>query len=83
MGLWKFLLSASRGATCLAGAALVALATKVLMLNRWPAPSTFFYDFGVLVEAVLASVVASYIFYLFVVHLKDVNDKKAVGTYID
>lgn len=83
MVLWNFLKSASRGATYLAGGALAALAAKVLILNRWPAPSTFLYDFGVLVEAILASVVASYVFYLFVIHLKEVNDRKAVGPYID
>lgn len=80
---WQFLKSASRGATYLAGGALAAFAAKILILNRWPAPSTFLYDFGVLVEAILASVVASYVFYLFVVHLKEVSDRKAVGPYID
>lgn len=83
MVLWSILKSASRGATYLSGGALAALAAKVLVFNRWPAPSIFLYDFGVLVEAILASVVASYAFYLFVVHLKEVNDRKVVGPYID
>ena len=80
---WNFLKSASRSATYLAGGALVALTAKVLILNRWSAPSAFLYDFGVLVEAILASVVASYVFYLFVVHLKEVSDRETVGPYID
>ena len=36
------------------------------------------YEFGVLSDAILTSVVASYIFYLFVVHLKDQKDKITV-----
>ncbi|OYY20339.1 MAG: hypothetical protein B7Y59_04510 [Burkholderiales bacterium 35-55-47] len=79
----NFLNSASRSATYLAGGALVALTAKALILNRWPAPSAFLHDFGVLVEAILASVVASYVFYLFVVHLKEVSDRETVGPYID
>ncbi|OYZ74050.1 MAG: hypothetical protein B7X62_04500 [Burkholderiales bacterium 39-55-53] len=67
----------------MAGGALVALTAKALILNRWPAPSAFLHDFGVLVEAILASVVASYVFYLFVVHLKEVSDRETVGPYID
>lgn len=83
MDLWKFLKSASRSATYLALGALVTLAVKVLILNRWPAPFSYLYDFGVLIEAILASVVASYVFYLLVVHLKEVSDREIVAPYID
>jgi hypothetical protein len=83
MDLWKFIKSASRSATYLAVGALATLVVKILILNRWQAPFPFVYDFGVLVEAILASVVASYVFYLLVVHLKEVNDRKTVAPYID
>ena len=40
------------------------------------------YELGVIFEGVLGSVLASYIFYLIVVHLKEVNDKKVVYPHI-
>lgn len=79
----SFLKSASPGATYVTVVAMAMLVVKVVFLNRWPAASAFLYEFGVLFEAVLASVVASYIFYLFVVHLKEMKDKETVGPYID
>lgn len=78
-----FLKSASRPATYLAAGALAFLAAKVLVLNRWPAAVSAVYDLGVLVEAILASIVASYVFYLLVVHLKEMGDRTTVSPYID
>lgn len=75
--------SASRPATYLAVGSLALLAAKTLILNRWPAATVVVYDLGVLAEAILASIVASYIFYLLVVHLKEVSDRAAVSPYID
>ncbi len=83
MAIFKFISSAAPGATILTVISFAVLVIKVFILNRWVAPSRYVYDLGVLLEAVLASIIASYIFYLFVVHLKEVNDKKAVGPYID
>lgn len=83
MELYKFLKTVPRSVTYLAVIALAMLGVKVLFLNRWPAPCILLYEVGVLVESILGSILASYFFYLVVVHLKDVNDKKAVGPYID
>jgi len=83
MNLYNFLRSASSGATYLAAGALTALVTKILILNRWPAHSNFLYESGALTESILASIVASYFFYLFVVHLKEISDKNVVSPYID
>jgi hypothetical protein len=52
------------------------------VLNRFPALFFGAYELGLVVEAILASVVASYVFYLFVVHLKSQADKGAVQPYI-
>jgi hypothetical protein len=75
--------SAAPGASHLAALALALLALKILVLNRWPASTTPVYELGLLGEAVLASVVASYVFYLLVVHLKEVSDRAVVSPYIN
>jgi len=75
--------SAAPAASYLAVLALALLALKILVLNRWPASATTVYELGLLGEAVLASVVASYVFYLLVVHLKEVSDRAVVSPYIN
>lgn len=75
--------SADRGATRLAVTALAALVVKALILNQLPAPVAQVYDLGVIADAVLASIVASYIFYLLVVHLKESNDRATLAPYLD
>lgn len=83
MELYKFLRTVPRSVTYLAVIALAMLGVKVLFLNRWPAPWILLYEVGVLVEAILGSILASYFFYVVVVHLKCVNDRKAVDPYIN
>jgi len=78
----RFLRSARPEANLLAASALAALLLKILVLNRFPALFFGAYELGLVVEAILASVVASYVFYLFVVHLKSQSDKGAVQPYI-
>lgn len=69
-------------ANILAGSALALLLIKILLLNRLPAVFPGAYDLGLLAEAVLASVVASYVFYLFVVHLKEHGERATVRPYV-
>lgn len=75
--------SAAPAASYLAAGALALLVLKILVLNRWPASAAAIHELGLLGEAVLASVVASYVFYLLVVHLKEVSDRAVVSPYID
>ena len=82
VGIAKLLKTASPAASRLAALALAGLVLKTLVLNRWPAPAAPMYDLGILIEAVLTSIVASYIFYLVVVHLKELRDRGAVAPYI-
>ena len=82
MRLLRFLSSARPEANWLAGTSLAVLFLKVLALNRIPELFRGGYELGVIVEAILASVVASYVFYLLVVHLKDRSDRTAVHPYI-
>lgn len=82
MHLARLVRTASPEANLLAGVSLALLIFKFLVLNRFAAPAVGLYDLGVLFEAILASVVASYIFYLLVIHVKDTSDKSAVRPYV-
>lgn len=83
MNLLKFLKSASREANVLALSASAGLLLKVLVLNRFPEKFFGAYQLGLIVEAVLASVVASYVFYLLVVHSKETSDRIVLRPYIE
>lgn len=83
MQLIRLVFTASREANILAISAVILLLFKITFLNRYP--SLFFgaYELGVVVEAILASVVASYVFYLIVVHIKEQSDRDLLRPYIE
>lgn len=83
MSILTLVKTANRPATVLTAAAVVILLVKGLFLNRFPASSSVLFDLGVIADAVLTSVVASYIFYLLVVHLKEERDKDTLAPYIN
>ena len=83
MNLLKFLKSASREANVLVLSASAGLLLKVLVLNRFPEKFFGAYQLGLIVEAVLASVVASYVFYLLVVHTKETSDRSVLRPYVE
>ncbi|WP_247263147.1 MULTISPECIES: hypothetical protein [Pseudomonas] len=83
MRLLKLVRTASREANILAVLATAALLFKIFVLNRYSAPFFGVYEFGVIVEAVLASVVASYVFYLLVVHVKESSDREILRPYVE
>ena len=71
MHLAHLIRTAAPEANLVAGVSLVLLVGKVMVLNRYPAQASGMYEFGVVVESVLSSVLASYAFYLYVVHFID------------
>lgn len=83
MQLLRIVKSASPEANFLVLFSVALLLAKILILNRFP--SFFFgaYELGGHVEAILAGVIASYVFYLYVVHLKELRDKTTVRPYIN
>lgn len=83
MQLLKLLKTASREANALAVGAAVILLFKVLLLNRFPGLFIGAYDLGVIVEAILASVVASYVFYIIVVHVKEQSDREVLRPFVE
>lgn len=82
MKLLEFLKSASPEANRLVIYASIALVIKQF-LNAIPAPMSGMYEFGLIVEAILASVIASYLFYLLAVHAKEISDRSIIQPYLD
>lgn len=78
MKYFDFFRTANRAASISSLASLIALLGKVIFLNPIPASTPQIYDVGVVADAVLTSIVGSYIFYLLVVHLKETEDKKCL-----
>ena len=83
IGIYRFFKTTSRGASVLAAMALTVMLFKVLVLNRIPEPFLSASELGVVFEGVLASIIASYIFYLFVIHLQEAQDRATLRPYID
>lgn len=82
MKLLEFLKSASPEANRLVIYASIALVIKQF-LNIIPAPLSGMYQFGLIIEAILASVIASYLFYLLAVHAKEISDRSVIQPYLD
>ncbi|WP_185754820.1 hypothetical protein [Pseudomonas fluorescens] len=74
--------SASPQANILLVLSASLLLLKILILNKFEPLFTGAYSLGLMVESILASVIASYVFYLIVVHLKETNDRKTIAPYI-
>lgn len=82
MKLIKLIKSAYPQANFLLVISLAALLVKILILNKLEPLFVGAYGLGIIVESILASVIASYVFYLIVVHLKEVSDRKIIAPYI-
>ncbi len=63
-------------------ASLFVLIIKIFSLNRIPELFRGGYELGIVFEGLLASVFASYVFYLIVVHIKEVRDKSIIYPHI-
>jgi hypothetical protein len=83
MQLAKLIKTASTEANTLAGISTILLLIKILAFNRFSAIFTGAHELGIIVEATLASVIASYIFYLLVVHVKEQSDRAILQPYIE
>jgi hypothetical protein len=78
----RILESSASEANYLAIGALLCLLLKVLVLNRFPALFVGAYELGIIVEAVLTSVIASYIFYFIVVHLTSFREHEHIEPFV-
>ena len=66
----------------LALASFVSLLLKVFVFNHIPEPFHGSFELGIVFEGLLASILASYVFYLIVVHLKEVRDQTIISPHI-
>ncbi len=80
--LTQVLCTASREANVLVLIATAFLLVKILILNKIPAVFPGAYEIGLWVDSILASIIASYAFYIVVVHIKERSDKKLLQPYI-
>lgn len=78
----KLIKTASPEANTLALGSIILLVAKIFVFNRLSEIFPGAYELGILSDAILTSIVASYIFYLLVVHLKEQSDKDIVRPYI-
>ncbi|MCG7198704.1 hypothetical protein MD273_03090 [Marinobacter pelagius] len=61
---------------------MLLLLVKLFIFNQISEPVDGFHELGLVFEAVLTSVLASYVFYLIVVHFKEVREKKAIYPFV-
>lgn len=83
MQLIKLFRTASPEANLLAISATLALLFKILVLNRFPSLFNGAFELGLITEAILASVIASYLFYIVVIHVKEHSDRAILQPYIE
>ncbi|MBS4429233.1 hypothetical protein E2566_13835 [Pectobacterium punjabense] len=62
--------------------ALLLLIVKCLVLNKITAPFTWMYDVSAVVEGVLASIIASYIFYVVAIYPEIYKDKCRSSVFV-
>jgi hypothetical protein len=82
MHLVRIVKSASKEANFIVLVSVFLLAIKVFFLDAIPSFFSGGYEMGVIMEDIFSSVVASYLFYLFVIHLKEYSDKETIQPYI-
>ena len=79
---FAFMKSVPLVANGLAALSLFLLVVKALFLNRIPSFFAGAYELGLLVDSILTSVVASYVFYVLVVHFPQAQDRARVRPYL-
>ena len=82
MNLRRLFKSIPSEANVLAAGSLALFLFKTLALNRSPAAFVGAYELGLLVEGVLGSVIASYAFFVIVVHFREVTDRSRLEPYV-
>jgi hypothetical protein len=82
MHIFKLMKSAAVEANFLAVASILILLVKISILNKYPSWLPIFFDLGILLESILASIVAGYVFYIFVNHLQEFQRNKVVFPFI-
>lgn len=83
MQLIKLFKTTSPEANLLAIGSTLTLLIKILVMNRFPALFNGAYELGLIAEAILGSIIASYLFYIVVVHIKEQSDRAILQPYVE
>ena len=83
MNIYRSIKKVPKEANLLFGCALAGLLLKFLLLTQMPIHLEWVRSLMELFQDVMVSIVASYIFFFFVVHIKEHADKKVVSPYIE
>lgn len=83
MAMWRFLSTVDAPYHLIGLGSATALLFKVIILNDIPAPLHFMSAVSPVVEGILGSVIASYIFYLFCIHPPVYADKKTSASFVN
>lgn len=82
MKLWHFLRAVDAPYHWIGLGSFAVLLVKVLILNSIPAPLDFMSAVSPVVEGILGSVIASYIFYIFCIHPPLYTEKKTSAAFV-
>jgi len=82
-GVWRFLCAADPLYHWIGLGSFAFLLAKVLVLNNIPAPLSFMSAVSPVVEGILGSVIASYIFYIFCIHPSLYAEKKTSASFVN
>lgn len=77
-----FLRSIPSALNWLSSGTVTVLLLKIFLLNQIAEPTPGFMQLGLVFEGILASVLASYFFYLIVVHFKEMRDKAVIYPHV-
>lgn len=82
MTIFHFFKSVRAGVNLLAGSALILLLIKVLVLDDVQPLFPKAFELGQVGERLLASILASYVFYLIVIHAKEYYNRRTIYPYV-
>lgn len=82
MKLYSILRKVPREVNFLTALSVLTLLLKILFLDELNSPFNWMHDLGNVFKDVLVSIIASYVFFFFVVHIKEFSDKKIVSPYV-
>lgn len=83
MKVWRFLRAVDAPYHWIGLGSFAVLLVKVLILNSIPAPLDFMSAVSPVVEGILGSVIASYIFYIFCIHPPLYTEKKTSAAFVN
>ncbi len=83
LAFFKLIKSAEKIANTLTAISTILILIKILILDTIPAASPEIQRLGELTSSLLASIISSYIFYFFAIHIKEENEKIMFNNFFE